>query len=35
MLTETIPILLTAVNNFGIIDSIKKMKFKHIRFTMT
>ena len=32
VLTETVPILLTAINNFGIIESIKKMKFLQIRF---
>jgi len=32
MLTETVPMLLTATNNFGIIESIRKMKFIRIRF---
>ena len=33
-MTETLPILLNAINNFGIIRKHKKMKFIHIRFTM-
>jgi len=32
ILTETVPIFLTAISNFGIIESIKKKKFIQIRF---